>query len=214
MMRNLKIGWKLIVIAAMAVVLPMRTVQAQATGTLRGTVVDSTSHQPVPGAQVQLVGTNRSTFTDASGVYTLTGVSVGPATVRVQRIGFAQRTVTANVDPGTTVAADISLQSAVTNLAQVVVIGYGSSNRADVSGALSTVSASQIQNTPIAGLDAMLQGKAAGVQVTQNAGNPAMESPFAFGFGVADGEQSAVNVVDGAPFSRETSRKSEWADRT
>ena len=172
MMRNLRIGWKLIVIAALAFVLPMRTVAAQATGTLRGTVTDSTSHQPVPGAQVQLVGTNRSTFTDAAGVYTLTGVPVGPATVRVQRIGFSQRTVTATVDPGTTLAADIVLQPVVTTLSQVVVVGYGSSSRAQVTGALTTVSGDNIRNTPIAGIDGALQGKAAGVQVTQNSGTP------------------------------------------
>jgi TonB-linked SusC/RagA family outer membrane protein len=199
-MRSSKIGWKLIVIAAMAVLLPLRTAAAQATGTLRGTVVDSTSHQPVPGAQVQLVGTNRSTFTDASGVYVLTGVPVGPATVRVQRIGFSQRTVAANVEPGTTLAADISLQSVVTTLSQVVVIGYGSSNRAEVSGALSTVSASQIQNTPIAGLDAMLQGKAAGVQVTQNAGNPGNGiSVRVRGSASLTASNQPLYVVDGAP---------------
>jgi len=200
MMRSPKIGWKLIVIAAMAVLLPLRTAAAQATGTLRGTVVDSTSHQPVPGAQVQLVGTNRSTFTDASGVYVLTGVPVGPVTVRVQRIGFSQRTVAANVAPGTTLAADISLQSVVTTLSQVVVIGYGSSNRAEVSGALSTVSASQIQNTPVAGLDAMLQGKAAGVQVTQNAGNPGNGiSVRVRGSASLTASNQPLYVVDGAP---------------
>lgn len=199
-MRNLKIGWKLFVIAAMAVVLPLRTTSAQSTGTLRGTVVDSTSHQPVPGAQVQLVGSNRSTYTDASGVYTLTGVPAGRATVRIQRIGFAQRTVSANVDAGVTSVADIALQSVVTTLSQVVVIGYGSSSRADVTGALSTVSASDIRNVPIAGLDAALQGKAAGVQVTQNAGNPGNGISVRIrGSSSLTATNQPLYVVDGAP---------------
>jgi TonB-linked SusC/RagA family outer membrane protein len=200
MMRNLKIGWKLFVITAVAIALPLRTVTAQTTGTLRGTVIDSTSHQPVPGAQIQLVGTNRATLTDASGVYTLTGVPVGSATVRVQRIGFAQRTMVLNVDPGTTRAADIALLPVITTLSQVVVVGYGSSNRADVTGALSTVSASQIQGTPIAGVDAMLQGKAAGVQVTQNAGNPGNGiSVRVRGSASLTASNQPLYVVDGAP---------------
>jgi TonB-linked SusC/RagA family outer membrane protein len=169
-MRVLKVGWKLLALLAV-VVLPLRGLAAQGTGVLRGTVIDSTSQQPVAGAQVQLVGTNRVTSTDAAGVYRFAGVPLGSATVRVQRIGFAQRTATVAVTEGGT-AADIMLQPVVTTLSQVVVVGYGSSSRAEVTGALTTVAASDIRNTPIAGVDAALQGKAAGVQVTQNAGNP------------------------------------------
>ena len=97
-------------------------------------------------------------------------------------------------------SVDISLQSVVTTLSQVVVIGYGSSNRAEVTGALSTVSASEIQNTPIAGVDAMLQGKAAGVQVTQNAGNPGNGiSVRVRGSSSLTASNQPLYVVDGAP---------------
>src|SRR3982751_799383 len=170
-MRNLKIGWKLL-LALAVFTLPLRVGTAQGTGSLRGTVSDSTSQQPVAGAQVQLVGTNRATSTDAAGVYRFTGVPSGQASVRVQRIGFSQRTTTVTVTDGATAAADIVLQPVVTTLSQVVVVGYGSSSRAEVTGALSTVQASDIRGTPIAGLDAALQGKAAGGQGTQNTGNP------------------------------------------
>ena len=108
-MRSLKIGWKFLVVAAVAL-LPLRTAQAQGTGTIRGTVVDSTTQQPVGGAQVQLVGTNRTTFTDASGVYRFTGVAAGTTTVRIQKIGFAQQTATVNVADGATAAADVMLR--------------------------------------------------------------------------------------------------------
>jgi len=200
MMRNLKIGWKLIVIAAMAVVLPLHIAAAQGTGTVRGTVIDATSQQPVPGAQVQLVGTNRTTQTDASGVYTLSGVPVGPATLRVQRIGFAQGTISVNVGEGSNQASAIVLQSVVPTLSQVVVIGYGSSNRSEVTGALTTVSASDIRNSPIAGVDAMLQGKASGVQVTQNAGNPGNGiSVRVRGSSSITASNQPLYVVDGAP---------------
>ncbi|HKR07968.1 MAG TPA: SusC/RagA family TonB-linked outer membrane protein [Gemmatimonadaceae bacterium] len=198
-MRSLKIGWKFLVVAAVAL-LPLRTARAQGTGTLRGTVVDSTTQQPVGGAQVQLVGTNRVTFTDASGVYRFTGVTAGSATVRVQKIGFAQQTVSVNLGDGATAAADVMLRAVIPTLSQVVVVGYGSSNRSEVTGALTTVSASDIKNTPIAGIDAALQGKAAGVQVTQNAGNPGNGiSVRVRGSSSLTASNQPLYVVDGVP---------------
>ena len=106
-MRVQKVSWKLFVFMLLGLLAPVQRAAAQATGTVRGTVIDSASRQPVSGAQVQLIGTNRTTFTDASGVYTIAGVPAGSATLRVQRIGFAQRSVTVNVDPGTTASGDV-----------------------------------------------------------------------------------------------------------
>ncbi|HJQ54164.1 MAG TPA: TonB-dependent receptor [Gemmatimonadaceae bacterium] len=198
-MNSLKIGWKLLMAIAVFV-LPLRIATAQGSGTVRGTVVDSTSQQPVAGAQVSLVGTNRVTTTDASGVFRFTGVAAGPATIRVQRIGFAQHTVSVVVTDGATVAADLAMQPVATTLSQVVVIGYGSSSRAEVTGALTTVSAADIKNTPIAGVDAALQGKAAGVQVTQNAGNPGNGiSVRVRGSASLTASNQPLFVVDGAP---------------
>jgi TonB-linked SusC/RagA family outer membrane protein len=198
-MKSLKIGWKFLVVAAVAL-LPLRIAHAQGTGTIRGTVVDSTTQQPIGGAQVQLVGTNRTTFTDASGVYRFTGVTAGAATVRIQKIGFAQQTATVNLADGATAGADLMLRSVIPTLSQVVVVGYGSSNRSEVTGALTTVAASDIRNTPIAGIDAALQGKAAGVQVTQNAGNPGNGiSVRVRGAASLTASNQPLFVVDGVP---------------
>jgi TonB-linked SusC/RagA family outer membrane protein len=198
-MRSLKIGWRFLLVVAVAL-LPLRSALAQGTGNLRGTVVDSTTQQPVGGAQVQLVGTNRTTFTDASGVYRFSGVSAGSATVRVQKIGFAQQTATTTIGDGATAAADVLLRAVIPTLSQVVVVGYGSSNRSEVTGALSTVSASDIRGTPIAGIDAALQGKAAGVQVTQNAGNPGNGiSVRVRGAASLTASNQPLYVVDGVP---------------
>lgn len=200
MVKKLSWSWKLFVMAAIFAAMPLREAAAQGVGVLRGVVLDSVSHQPVAGAQVLLVGTNRGVSTDASGVYTLSGVPEGPATLRVQRIGYAQSTIPVNVAGGTTVTRDIALRPVITTLSQVVVVGYGSSNRADVTGALTTVSASDIRNTPIAGVDAMLQGKASGVQVTQNAGNPGNGiSVRVRGSSSLTASNQPLYVVDGMP---------------
>ena len=200
MIRKLSWSWKLLAMAAIFAALPLRQITAQGAGVVRGVVLDSVSQQPVAGAQVQLVGTNRSVSTDASGVYTISGVPEGPATLRVQRIGYAQATIPVTVSGGTTVARDITLRPVITTLSQVVVVGYGSSNRSEVTGALTTVAASDIKNTPIAGIDAMLQGKASGVQVTQNSGNPGNGiSVRVRGSASLTASNQPLYVVDGAP---------------
>ena len=114
-MKKLRIGWSLCLVVALAF-LPMRAVTAQETGILRGTVLDSTSQQPVAGAQVQLVGTNRVVTTNTAGVYTLSGVPEGPATLRIQRIGYAQTTVPVTVGGGTIVTRDVTLRPVITTL--------------------------------------------------------------------------------------------------
>jgi hypothetical protein len=150
-------AWKTLLVAAICAALPAASATAQDTGVIRGTVTDSTTHQPISGAQVQVVGSDRSAVADASGVYRLAGIAPGTVTIRVQRIGFVQRTRAVSVTSGATVAEDFSLQPIATTLSQVVVVGYGSRSRAEVTGALTTVAASDIANTPIAGVDALLQ---------------------------------------------------------
>jgi TonB-linked SusC/RagA family outer membrane protein len=200
MVKKLSWGWKLLVMAAILAAIPLRHATAQGVGVLRGVVLDSISQQPIAGAQVQLVGTNRGVSTDASGVYSISGVPEGPASLRIQRIGYAQTTIPVSVAGGTTTTRDIALRPVITTLSQVVVVGYGSSNRSEVTGALTTVSASDIRNTPIAGVDAMLQGKASGVQVTQNSGNPGNGiSVRVRGSSSLTAGNQPLYVVDGAP---------------
>ncbi|HUQ19556.1 MAG TPA: SusC/RagA family TonB-linked outer membrane protein [Gemmatimonadaceae bacterium] len=173
---------------------------AQGNGVIQGMVIDSTTRQPIPSAQVQILGGGRRAITDPTGRYTLTGVLPGRVTVRVQRVGFVQAQKLVTVDPGSMTTYDVTLAPIATTLSQVVVVGYGSSSRADVSSAVSTVSAADIQGTPVAGVDAMLQGKTAGVQVTQNAGNPGNGiSVRVRGASSITAQNQPLWVVDGIP---------------
>ena len=67
---------------------------------------------------------------------------------------------------------DFTLAAGVAQLEEIVSIGYGTQTRAELPSAVSSVKADELANQPIASVDAALQGKAAGVQVIQNAGNP------------------------------------------
>src|SRR4051812_37234574 len=190
--------------AVLLALCPISVLRAQDSGTIRGRVVDSTTQQPIAGAQVQVTGSNRGVTTDASGGYVLRGVPVGPTTIRVQHIGFGQRTQEINVLAGSTTGQDSILQPIATTLSRVVVVGYGSRSRAEVTGALTTVPAGDVVGTPIAGVDAMLQGKAAGVQVTQNAGNPGNGISVRIrGSASLSASNQPLYVVDGVPVQQD-----------
>lgn len=204
-MKFFRSTWMLALAACIAA--PFAQANAQEPTTLaivRGSVVDSASHQPVVGAQVVVVGTTRGAITDTAGAYTLR-VSPGSLTIRVQRIGYAmgQRAVTATLDGTTT--ADFALRAVSTVLSEVVVTGYGTQNRAQVTGATTNVQGEEIQNQPVAGLDAALQGRAAGVQVTQNSGEPGTGISVRIrGAASLSASNQPLYVVDGIPIENES----------
>ncbi|MEO7102691.1 MAG: TonB-dependent receptor [Gemmatimonadaceae bacterium] len=178
--------------------------RAQGTGIIRGTVTDSSTQQPITGAQVQVVGTELGATTNDQGAYVIRGVSASTVTLRAQRIGFAPMTREITVGAGATASEDFALKPIATSLSQVVVIGYGSSSRRDVSGAVSNVSGSEVTGQPLAGVDAALQGKTPGVQVTQNSGNPGNGITVRIrGSASVSASNQPLYVVDGVPIQQE-----------
>jgi TonB-linked SusC/RagA family outer membrane protein len=180
------------------------TVAAQASGTIRGTVSDSATRQPIPGVSVVVVGSTRGALTDAAGRYIIRAVPSGSASVRAQRIGFAPREVQVVVSPTGEVTADFLMRPQAAVLSEVVVVGYGTRSRAEVSSAVAQVKAEEVQNVPLAGIDAALQGKAPGVQVIQNAGNPGNGITVRVrGASSISASNHPLYVIDGVPMIRE-----------
>jgi TonB-linked SusC/RagA family outer membrane protein len=142
------------------------------TGTIRGTVTDSLSTKPLEGALVTVLGTTIHTATLADGAYVLTDVPVGTVQVRVQMIGYGPRSRPVTVSDGEEASADFSMVLRPVQLDEIVVTGYGTQSRGALTNAVSSVEAPDIENIPTAGIDNALTGKAAGVEVIQNAGNP------------------------------------------
>ncbi|WP_310393784.1 TonB-dependent receptor [Hymenobacter sp.] len=121
----------------------------------------------LPGVTVVLKGTTVGTSTDADGRYSLRLPDL-TGTLVFSFVGFTTREVPLS---GRT-SLDIALEQDVKALNEVVVVGYGTQSRATVTGAVASIKGEDIANVPQASVDALIQGRAAGVQVTQNSGAP------------------------------------------
>jgi TonB-linked SusC/RagA family outer membrane protein len=173
-------------------------------GTIRGTVTDSAARRPVQGVQIQVVGSNRGAMTDSAGEYQLRDVPTGTLTLRVQRIGYGSVTRSVTVSANQTTTQDFVLGLLAHQLGEVVVTGYGTAQRREISNSVSSVTGEAIVNTPQAGLDGALQGKAAGVQVIQNAGNPGNGITVRVrGASSLSASNQPLYVIDGVPLIRE-----------
>lgn len=170
------------------------------TGTIRGTVTDSATASPIEGALVTVVGTSLQAQTNPNGQYRISGVSSGDVQVRVQLIGYAPSEQSVTVPEGGETTVDFALAAGAAQLEEIVSVGYGSTVRGELSTAVSSVNSDQIANQPIASIDGALQGKAPGVAVIQNAGNPGNGmSVRVRGMASISANSDPLYVVDGVP---------------
>ena len=130
--------------------------------TVTGTVVDN-EQQPVVSANVVLKGTQIGALTDNNGKFAINVPSSG-GTLVISFIGFT----TQEVPIGTSSVLNVTLQAESLALNEVVVVGYGTQRRAEVTGAISSVTSDKLNALPTSGLDQALQGRAAGVTVISN----------------------------------------------
>lgn len=165
-------------------------VQAQES-TISGTVTSADDGFPVPGVNVIIQGTSRGASTDFDGNYTLK-VNKGE-TLEFSSLGFK----TVNVTINNQTVVNVALEADIEALSEVVVVGYGTQKKADLTGAITTVKAEDIERTPTSNVMQSLQGKVAGVQIV-GVGSPG-DSPKVRlrGVGTFDGSNNPLYVVNG-----------------
>ena len=142
--------------------------QLLAQGTrVTGRVTSDTDGQPIPGVNIVVKGTTLGVSSDANGNY---NVAVpGPNTVLLfSSIGI----VSQEVNVGNRVVVNVALKESINELAQVVVTGYTTTQRKDITGSVTSISPDKFKDIPVTSFDQALQGQAAGVQVTQSSGTP------------------------------------------
>ncbi len=168
--------------------------------TVRGVVTDSATQKPLSGAIVLIVGTNNRAITSSEGRYQLNNIAAGAVSVRAQMIGYAPMIRQVTVIQGEEANVDFSLRVRAIELEEVVAIGYGTTQRDNLATAVSTVGQEDITGQANASADAALQGKAPGVQVIQNAGNPGNAVSVRIrGSASITANNQPLYVVDGVP---------------
>ena len=169
---------------------------AQST-TVTGKVTDVEGSLPLIGVSVTIKGTTVGTVTDVSGSYS---IKVAPNNTLVfTYIGYTSQ----EIGVGANTSINVKLATDNKTLSEVVVVGYGTQKRTDLTGSISSVNAATIAKVPVTSLQQSLQGRAAGVQVTNNDASPGGNvSVLIRGVGsLAGGGNDPLYIVDGYPLS-------------
>lgn len=165
------------------------------TRVVTGTVTEADTGDPIPGANVVLKGTSSGSVTDLDGNYSIS-VPDENAILVFSFVGF----VAEEVLVGNQSIISVSLVSDVTALSEVVVIGYGTAKKSDLTGSVSSVKEADLNKGIYASPDAMLQGRAPGVHVFNNDGTPGGGTTVRIrgNASVRTGNQP-LYVIDGVP---------------
>ena len=171
-------------------------------GAIAGTVVEAASSEPLPGVNVFIEGTQQGAATNAQGEYTIPGVEAGTYTVRASFIGYgAEVREGVEVAEGATTTVDFALQAEAQGLNEVVVVGYGTQQRRDLTGAVSSLGSEDIERVPVANVVEALSGKLPGVTITKSGWGPSSGNSIRVrGTRSITAGNEPLFVVDGAPW--------------
>lgn len=160
--------------------------------TINGKVLDAESNSPIPGATVILKDRKIATNTDFNGLFSLTGIL--PEDVLIfSSIGFK----TIEIKVGDNTNFQISLQEQISSLDEVVVVGYGSQLKKEVTGAVSVISSETIENIKPTRIEQALQGQVAGVNITSQSGAPGAGLDIRIRGISTNGDNRPLILVDG-----------------
>ena len=172
---------------------PLSTIAIAVDKTITGTVTDGDTGDGLPGVNVLVKGSNTGTVTDVSGNYRLS-VPDDATTLIFSSVGYSSQEIQIN---GRSVI-NVDMQPDVQALSEVVVVGYGTQQKSDLTGAVASVSGEDLENVPTARVDQILQGRAPGVQVTQVSGEPGAATSIRIrGGNSIQGNNEPLWVIDG-----------------
>ena len=163
--------------------------------TVKGTLIDATTKEALVGANVLIKGTTKGATADANGQYSI-NVSDDKAVLVFRFLGYDSQEIVV----GGRSTIDVSLQSNASSLEQVVVVGYGTQKKTDVTGSVKSVSSEAFNKGIINSPEQLLQGKVAGVNVTSATGEPGGSQGITIrGPGSIRVGSGPLYVIDGLP---------------
>ena len=174
------------------------------TGTITGTVRGASSGETLPGANVVIVDTQQGSSTNANGTYRIAGVEPGTYRVRASFVGYQRQTKEIEVAAGETTEVSFILSSSGVAMDEMVVVGYGTQERSDLTGAISSVPTEDLEEAPIESAQEAIQGRVSGVTVTQNTGSPGSGFSIRIRGTGTTGNSNPLYVVDGMPVTNAT----------
>ena len=162
--------------------------------TVTGTVTDNANNEPLPGVAVVVKGTTIGTATDLNGKYSLR--TQANAVLVFSYVGYEKQEIPVN---GRSVV-DVALKTSSEQLEEVVVIGYGTTKKADLTGSVTTVSSKDFNKGVISSPQELLVGKTPGVVITTSNGAPGSGSTIKVRGGSSlYASNSPLVIVDGVP---------------
>ncbi|MBX2966484.1 MAG: SusC/RagA family TonB-linked outer membrane protein [Cyclobacteriaceae bacterium] len=163
--------------------------------TITGTVTSSDDGTGLPGVNILEKGTNNGAVTDANGSYTIS-VSGANSVLVFSFVGYG----TSEVTVGSQSTINVSLQADVTSLSEIVVIGYGSIEKKDVTGAIADISKEDFNRGVLSSPQDLIVGKLAGVNVTTNSGAPGAGATIRIRGGSSlNASNDPLIIIDGFP---------------
>ncbi|WP_293888045.1 MULTISPECIES: SusC/RagA family TonB-linked outer membrane protein [unclassified Sphingobacterium] len=166
---------------------------------LIGKVIDAKTHEPLTGVTVQLEAVTHRVQTDNRGNFQFVTGQKLPFTLIVSFVGYEKKQVVVNSSPTV-----IALSPVSTDLDEVVVVGYGTQKRRDLTGAVATLP-EKLLRQPVSSLDQALKGGISGVQVTQTSGQPGGGVSVRIRGGASiQGGNEPLYVIDGFPIYNQT----------
>ncbi|MBI5219215.1 MAG: TonB-dependent receptor [Bacteroidia bacterium] len=170
-------------------------------GSISGTILDEKS-EPMIGANVIIENTKVGAVTDINGKYTISNIETGKYTLVFSSIGYKKQKQQVDVTAGKTITTDMILKEDILQLDQVVVVGYGTKQKRDITGSIESIKAKEIAERSTGSFEQSMQGRAAGVQITSMngiAGSPVKVKIRGVSSISAGGEP--LYVIDGIPMT-------------
>jgi len=165
--------------------------------TLHGTITDQQTGIPLPGVTVQVKGTSIGAVTDFDGNYEI-DVPEGGDILVISYMGYLTREIVI----GVRATIDIQMEEDLQALSEIVVVGYGTQQKSQVTGAISSVSSAEIQAVPVINPAEALQGRAAGVDVIASGHAPGAGATVRVrGINSINANNDPLFVMDGIPIS-------------
>lgn len=168
-------------------------------GSISGTITDKKG-ETVPGVSVAVQGTTVGAVTDLNGKYKIDNLAAGIYKLSISFVGFDTQVKEVTLKDGESITIDTKMEESSIGLKEMVVVGYGTTAKKDLTGAVTSVGAKDFNKGNFATPEQLLTGKVAGVQVTPNSGQPGSGSRIRIRGGSSlNASNDPLIVIDGVP---------------